>query len=66
MIIFTDVTDVSLALLQNINKISQGISHPSPVRAQIAVALVVFIKNPINHIFFECLIIPDYDFFPKQ
>ena len=32
------------------------------VRAQIAVALVVFIKTPINHIFFKSLIIPDYGF----
>ena len=32
------------------------------VRARIAVALVVFIKTPINHIFFKSLIIPDYGF----
>ena len=32
------------------------------VRARIAVALVVFIKTPINHIFFKSLIIPDYVF----
>ena len=32
------------------------------VRARIAVALVVFIKTPINHIFFKGLIIPDYGF----
>ena len=30
------------------------------VRARIAVALVVFIKTPMNHIFFKSLIIPDY------
>ena len=30
------------------------------VRARIAVTLVVFIKTPINHIFFKSLIIPDY------
>ena len=32
------------------------------VRARIAIALVVFIKTPINHIFFKSLIIPDYGF----
>ena len=32
------------------------------VCARIAVALVVFIKTPINHIFFKSLIIPDYGF----
>ena len=32
------------------------------VRARIVVALVVFIKTPINHIFFKSLIIPDYGF----
>ena len=32
------------------------------VRARIAVALIVFIKTPINHIFFKSLIIPDYGF----
>ena len=32
------------------------------VRARIAVALVVFLKTPINHIFFKSLIIPDYVF----
>ena len=32
------------------------------VRARIAVAVVVFIKTPINHIFFKSLIIPDYGF----
>ena len=32
------------------------------VRARIIVALVVFIKTPINHIFFKSLIIPDYGF----
>ena len=32
------------------------------VRARITVALVVFIKTPINHIFFKSLIIPDYGF----
>ena len=32
------------------------------VHARIAVALVVFIKTPINHIFFKILIIPDYGF----
>ena len=32
------------------------------VRARIAVALVVFIKTPINHIFFKSLIIPDFGF----
>ena len=32
------------------------------VRARIAVALVVFIKSPINHIYFKSLIIPDYGF----
>ena len=32
------------------------------VRGRIAVALVVFIKTPINHIFFKSLIIPDYGF----
>ena len=32
------------------------------VRPRIAVALVVFIKTPINHIFFKSLIIPDYGF----
>ena len=32
------------------------------VRARIAVALVVFIKTPINHIFFKSLIIPHYGF----
>lgn len=32
------------------------------VSARIAVALVVFIKTPINHIFFKSLIIPDYGF----
>ena len=31
-------------------------------RARIAVALVVFLKTPINHIFFKSLIIPDYGF----
>ena len=34
----------------------------STVRARIAVALVVFIKTPIDHIFFKSLIIPDYGF----
>ena len=32
------------------------------VCARIAVALVVFIKTPINHIFFKSLIIPDFGF----
>ena len=32
------------------------------VRARIPVALVVFIKTPINHIFFKSLIIPDSGF----
>ena len=32
------------------------------VCARIAVVLVVFIKTPINHIFFKSLIIPDYGF----
>ena len=32
------------------------------VCAWIAVVLVVFIKTPINHIFFKSLIIPDYGF----
>ena len=32
------------------------------VRAPIAIALVVFIKTPLNHIFFKSLIIPDYGF----
>ena len=32
------------------------------VRAWIAVALVAFIKTPINHIFFKSVIIPDYGF----
>ena len=32
------------------------------VRARSAVALVVFIKTPINRIFFKSLIIPDYGF----
>ena len=32
------------------------------VRARIAVALVDFIKNRINHIFFKSLVIPDYGF----
>ena len=32
------------------------------VHARIAVALVVFIKTPINHIFFNSLIIPDFGF----
>ena len=32
------------------------------VHARIAVALVVFIKTPINHIFFKSLIIPDCGF----
>ena len=32
------------------------------VRARIAVALVVFIKTPINHIFYKSLMIPDYGF----
>ena len=38
--------------------------HPPfrTVRVPIAVALVVFIKTPINHIFFKSLIIPDYGF----
>ena len=30
------------------------------IRAPIALALVVFIKTPINHTFFKSLIIPDY------
>ena len=32
------------------------------VRARIAVALVVFIQTPLNHIFFKSLVIPDYGF----
>ena len=42
-----------------------GLRYQPPfrtVRARIAVALVVFIKTPVNHIFFKSLIIPDYGF----
>ena len=44
---------------------SWGLRYQPPfrtVRARIAIALVVFIKTPINHIFFKSLIIPDYGF----
>ena len=46
-----------------VNKIALRYQPPfRTVHARIAVALVVFIKTPINHIFFESLIIPDYGF----
>ena len=43
----------------------KGLRYQPPfrtVRARTAVALVVFIKTPINHIFFKSLIIPNYGF----
>ena len=46
-----------------------GLRYQPPfrtVRARIAVALVVFIKTPINHLFFKSLIIPDYGFELKK
>ena len=49
--------------LQHLGHQLQPLRYQPPfriVRARIAVALVVFIKTPINHIFFKSLIIPDY------
>ena len=51
--------------MHNIDIIERTLRYQPPfrtVRARIAVALVVFIKNPTNHIFFKSLVIPDYGF----
>ena len=45
--------------------LERGLRYQPPfstVRERIAVALVVFIKTPINHIFYKSLIIPDDGF----
>ena len=63
--VLISVTWMGRILFASVSSIWTPLRYQPPfrtVRARIAVASVVFIKTPINHIFFKSLIIPDYGF----